>query len=277
MSKDRDLIFDMTEDPEVLTYPAADNEPLQLGGVGDDAASAADRQVTTPGDVHVAPQMPAPIDGTLRQFALRVPSVIDECSGIMVFGKRIKSLVFSTDLAIIRNVTADAVFAVYPFTPQPIITQALLLAADIPVFAGVGGGLTQGQRVVNLAMFAEMQGATGVVLNAPTASTVVSHVAETIDIPVVLTVVRADTDFDERIRAGADIFNVSAAAETPAVVRRIREQHPDVPIIATGGPTDESIRATIAAGANAIIWTPPTSGELFRDVMKNYREGKPHP
>ena len=34
MSKDRDLIFDMTEDPEVLTYPAADNEPLQLGGVG---------------------------------------------------------------------------------------------------------------------------------------------------------------------------------------------------------------------------------------------------
>ena len=38
-----------------------------------------------------------------------------------------------------------------------------------------------------------------------------------------LTVARADTDFDERIRAGADIFNVSAAAETPAVVRRIRE------------------------------------------------------
>ena len=83
MSKDRDLIFDMTEDPEVLTYPAADNEPLQLGGVGDDAAAAADRQVTTPGDVRVAPQMPAPIDGTLRQFALRVPSVIDECTVIM--------------------------------------------------------------------------------------------------------------------------------------------------------------------------------------------------
>ena len=136
MSKDRDLIFDMTEDPEVLTYPAADNEPLQLGGVGDDAASAADRQVTTPGDVHVAPQMPAPIDGTLRQFALRVPSVIDECSGIMVFGKRIKSLVFSTDLAIIRNVNADAVFAVYPFTPQPVITQALLMASDLPARPG---------------------------------------------------------------------------------------------------------------------------------------------
>ena len=170
--------------------------------------------------------MPQAVDGTLRKFALRVPEVIYQCSGIMIFGKRIKSLVFSTDLSIIKNVNADAIIAVYPFTPQPIITRALLLAADVPVFAGVGGGLTQGQRVVNLAMFAEMQGATGVVLNAPTASTVVSHVAETIDIPVVLTVARADTDFDERIRAGADIFNVSAAAETPAVVRRIREQHP---------------------------------------------------
>ena len=135
----------------------------------------------------------------------------------------------------------DAIIAVYPFTPQPIITQALLLAADIPVFAGVGGGLTQGQRVVNLAMFAEMQGATGVVLNAPTANTVVQHVAETIDIPVVVTVARADTDFDARLQSGTNIFNVSAAAETPAIVRSIRERYPDVPIIATGGPTDESI------------------------------------
>ena len=209
--------------------------------------------------------MPQAQDGTLRKFALRVPEVIYQCSGIMVFGKRIKSLVFSTDLSIIKNVNADAIIAVYPFTPQPIITQALLLAADIPVFAGVGGGLTQGQRVVNLAMFAEMQGATGVVLNAPTASAVVSHVAETIDIPVVVTVARAD------------IFNVSAAAETPAVVRRIREQHPDVPIIATGGPTDESILETIKAGANAITWTPPSNGEIFRDIMAAYRENKPHP
>ncbi len=184
---------------------------------------------------------------------------------------------FSTDLSIIKNVNADAIIAVYPFTPQPIITQALLLAADIPVFAGVGGGLTQGQRVVNLAMFAEMQGATGVVLNAPTANIVVQHVAETIDIPVVVTVARADTDFDARLQAGANIFNVSAAAETPAIVRSIRERYPDVPIIATGGPTDESILETIQAGANAITWTPPTNGEIFRDIMAAYRDNKPHP
>ena len=265
MSKDRDLIFDMTEDPEVLTYPAADNEPLQLGGVGDDAAvdaaSAADRQVTTPGNVHVAPQMPAPIDGTLRQFALRVPSVIDECSGIMVFGKRIKSLVFSTDLAIIRNV----------------ITQALLMASDLPVFVGVGGGLTTGKRVVNLAMYAEMQGATGVVVNAPTPGRILNRIRSSVDVPVVVTVANADTNYRHRIEDGAAILNVAAGAQTPEIVAEIRERFPDYPILATGGADDESIRATIRAGANAIIWTPPTSGELFRDVMKNYREGKPHP
>ena len=220
--------------------------------------------------------MPQAQDGTLRKFALRVPEVIYQCSGIMVFGKRIKSLVFSTDLSIIKNVNADAIIAVYPFTPQPIITQALLLAADIPVFAGVGGGLTKGQRVVNLAMFAEMQGATGVVLNAPTANTVVQHVAETIDIPVVVTVARADTDFDARLQSGTNIFNVSAAAETPAIVRSIRERYPDVPIIATGGPTDESILETIQAGANAITWTPPTNGEIFRALLAAHRGNPPH-
>ena len=97
-------------------------------------------------EVSIGKKLPNRVDGTLRKFALRVPECIYKCSGIIVFGKRIKSLVFSTDLSIIRNVNADAILAVYPFTPQPVITQALLTAADIPVFSGVGGGLTQGQR-----------------------------------------------------------------------------------------------------------------------------------
>ena len=73
----------------------------------------------------MAKQLPSPIDGNLRKFQLRVPEVIRKCSGIVVFGKRIKSLVFSTDLCIIKNVNADAVIAVYPFTPQPVITAAI--------------------------------------------------------------------------------------------------------------------------------------------------------
>jgi voltage-gated potassium channel Kch len=98
-----------------------------------------------------------------------------------------------------------------------------------------------------------------------------------VDIPIVVTVVNRDTDYAARIAAGADIFNVSSAAETPEIVREIRARFPDFPIIATGGPTDESILRTIEAGANAITWTPPSNGEIFKDIMKAYRENKPHP
>jgi DNA-binding NarL/FixJ family response regulator len=70
---------------------------------------------------------------------------------------------------------------------------------------------------------------------------------------------------------------VSAAADTPRIVDLIRKTHPDFPIIATGGSTEESIKATIAAGANAITWTPPSSGEIFKGIMQAYRENKPHP
>ena len=229
------------------------------------------------GEVSIEKRVPPKYDGHLRAFALRVPEVIYQASGILVFGRRIKSLVFSTDLSIIRNCNADAIIAVYPFTPQPVITQALLLAADIPVFAGVGGGLTQGPRVLNLAMNAENQGAFGVVLNAPTRDESIRAVSERVDIPIVLTVVNRSTDYRARIEAGANIFNVSAAAETPEIVREIRAQFPDFPIIATGGPTEESILRTIEAGANAITWTPPSNSEIFKDIMKAYRENKPHP
>ena len=214
---------------------------------------------------------PKAIDGTLRKSFLRVPEVIRECSGINIFGKRIKSLVFSTDLAIIKNVNADAVMAVYPFTPQPIITQSIIMASDIPVCAGVGGGLTKGMRSVLLGTNAELQGAIGVVVNAPTSNGVVQALSDSLDIPVVVTIVNDQTNIQERIDAGATIFNVSASADTPRIVAKIRKDYPDFPIIATGGPTEESIRKTIEAGANAITWTPPSVSELFKDVMTKYR------
>lgn len=222
-------------------------------------------------------QMPDAFDGTLRKSMLHVPEVIYQCSGITIFGKRIKSLVFSTDLAIIRNVNADAVFAVYPFTPQPVITQALVNASDIPVFAGVGGGLTQGARAFSLATNAEALGVAGVVLNAPTKNEIVAQIAEAVDIPVVVSVVSNSDDIAGRVESGTNIFNVSAAKDTPKIVKKIREMYPTMPIIATGGPTDESIKATIEAGANAITWTPPSCAELFAEVMAAYRLGQPHP
>ena len=56
------------------------------------------------------------------------------------------------------------------------------------------------------------------------------------------------------------------------MVAKIREQFPDVPIIASGGKTGESISATIAAGANAITYTPPSPAVLFKEMMEKYRE-----
>ena len=200
-----------------------------------------------------------------------MPEEIYAASGIVIMGRRIKSLIFSTDIAIIRNCNADAVLAVYPFTPQQIIADAIVSTSSLPVFCGVGGGTTTGARVVMLAKDAEAFGAMAVVVNAPTTNDVIAQIADIIDIPIVVTVLDENTDIDARLEAGATIFNVSAAARTPEVVRILRERYPDLPIIATGGPSQESIRETVAAGANAISFTPPTAEELFHGLMTRYR------
>ena len=212
------------------------------------------------------------IKGILRSHVVEVPPCIRDCTGIKIFGKRIKSLLFTTDVAIIRNTNADAIIAVYPFTPQPLITQALVMAADVPVFCGVGGGITQGKRVVNLALDAEFKGAMGVVVNAPTSNEVIRKIRETIDIPVIVTIVSECESAEDRIESGATILNVSGGKNTPEIVRKIRTKYPSFPIIATGGPTEESIRRTIEAGANAITYTPASSGDVMGDLMDKYRE-----
>lgn len=210
--------------------------------------------------------------GSLRSHSLTLPACISECSGIRIFGRRIKSLAFSTDVAIIKNINADAIIAVYPFTPQPVIAQAIISVSDVPVFVGVGGGITTGMRSVRLAVQAEHQGAYGVVLNAPTSNEVIRQIKEDVDIPVVVTVVSGHTDIRARLDAGTDILNVSGAVATPEIVAEIRRDFPEVPIIATGGPTEESILRTIRAGANAVTYTPPTNGSLFAKIMEKHRE-----
>src|SRR5687767_7088626 len=120
--------------------------------------------------------MNAPVfDGNLRKNIVRVPEAIDNCSGIRILGRLLKSFIFSTDVAIIRNCNADAIMAVYPFTPQPIISHSLILVSDKPVFCGVGGGLTSGKRSVEIAIDAEFQGAMGVVLNQPSPNELITE------------------------------------------------------------------------------------------------------
>ena len=66
------------------------------------------------------------VNGDLRSHILTVPETIWRASGIVVMGRRIKSLLFSTDIAIICNCNADAVLAVYPFTHQQRIANAIV-------------------------------------------------------------------------------------------------------------------------------------------------------
>ena len=196
------------------------------------------------------------INTQLRSHTILVPEVYREATGVLINGKRIKSLVFSTDVAVIANCNADAVIAVYPFTPTIQITEAIISVAQRPVFVGVGGGTTAGKRVESIALDAELHGATAVVLNAPTTTEFVQNLADDIDIPVVLTIVS---------------LNVSGGKDTVKIVKKLREIDPNFPIIATGGPTEETVREVIQAGANAVTFTPPTNGEIFKGMMEEYR------
>lgn len=208
----------------------------------------------------------------LRQDIVQVPEIIKECSGIRIYGRRIRSVLFTTDVAIIANHNADAVLAVYPFTPSPAILKSIMMVASVPVLAGVGGGLTSGMRSANMSLLSESEGAYAVVVNGPTDVKTIEEINRMVDVPIIYTVVSEKSDLVSRIHAGVDILNVSCGLETPAVVKKIRESFPDFPIIATGGPTEDSIRRVIEAGANAISYTAPSNGELFKGKMEKYRK-----
>ena len=212
-----------------------------------------------------------PFESRLRHNILKMPVEIQEASGIVVFGRRIKSLLFSTDLAMIKNCDADAILAVHPFTAQRSISAPIIQSASMPVFCGVGGGITQGVRAVYLANDAESQGAIGVVVNMGLPNEDVQAMASVIDIPIVATVANDRVDVGLRIKSGASIINVAGGKDTPDIVRTIRAEHPSIPIMASGGKSPKSISATIEAGANAIVFTPPSSSEMLKDVMTKYR------
>lgn len=102
------------------------------------------------------------------------------------------------------------------------------------MFAGVGGGLTNGQRSASIAAYAEHQGAFGLVCNTFITEEAIRAIKETVEIPLVYTVVSEQADVAGKLAAGVDFLNVSGAARTPEIVAHIREQFPEVPIIATG-------------------------------------------
>lgn len=207
-----------------------------------------------------------------HNITMPVPPIVRECSGIEVAGRTVRSLVFSTDVAVICHCDADAVFAVYPFASLPAITQALLTAAERPVFTGVGGGVTAGKRSLELAIYAEMQGVGGVVLNSTAQVETIRLISSHVDLPLVVTVCELDEAARRQVEAGASIVNVAAGRETEEVVRRVRAAYPKMPIIASGGPSEQTMRATMEAGADALTWTPPNIQDLERALMARNRQ-----
>src|SRR5699024_11290667 len=111
-----------------------------------------------------------------------------------------------------------------------------------------------------------------VVVNSPTPAETIRMIYEMVDVPVIATIVSDYTNIQEKLDAGADILNVSGGANTVEIVKNIRKEYPTIPIIATGGRTDEQILATIEAGANAISYTPPSVADMFKKKMEEYRE-----
>lgn len=66
-------------------------------------------------------------------------------------------------------------------------------------------------------------------------------------------------------------MNVSGGKNTAEIVRALRKISKDFPIIATGGPSDETILEVIEAGANAVTYTPLSNGDIFKGMMERYR------
>lgn len=213
------------------------------------------------------------INSKLRSHKVTVPACIRNATGIYINGTRVKSLLFSTDVAVIANSDGDAIIAVYPFTPTLQITNAIIDVSQRPVFVGVGGGTTAGSRVREIALDAELHGAMAVVLNAPTKTEFVRALSEHIDIPIVLSIISLDEDLEERmLHSGASIVNVSGGKNTVEIIKALRKIDENFPIIATGGPSDETIKQAIEAGANAITYTPPSNGDIFKGMMEEYRK-----
>lgn len=126
---------------------------------------------------------------------------------------------------------------------------------------------------LRLASHAEENNATAIVLNGPVTVDTAKMVREYVDIPVIYTVIDKTRDLQPYIDAGVNIFNVSGGEDTVELVKWVREQYPDFPIIASGGKSDESIEATIDAGANAITYTAYGMMEqYFHRKMETYRQ-----
>ncbi|SMC60720.1 beta/alpha barrel domain-containing protein [Moheibacter sediminis] len=211
----------------------------------------------------------------LQKKALSTPSMIQQnCEGLSLGNQHVKSLIFSTDMALIENNDADAVLAVYPFAPSTKLMKTLIGFSDKPVVCGVGGGTTKGKKSIEMAMFAQDSGASGVIVNIPFENRDLERMRKSISIPIVASIASSEKSvIQNRINSGVDVFHVTGGKNTSEIVKGISSLFPYVSIMATGGNNFGSIEASINSGANAIVLSPPSNKDLFKSVMEKYRKG----
>ncbi len=194
------------------------------------------------------------------------------CKGIELHDKRIKTILYSTDLALIENNDADALLAVYPFTPSLRIIKTLIAFSNKPVICGIGGGMTQGDFAIEVAMEAQKYGAAAVIVNQPFKNEDIAKLKQQLTIPIISSVSTINFDFEARIKAGVSCFNVTGGANTLQIVDYLQQKYPDFPVISTGGKTFDSLQNIVNKKISAVILTPPSNAELFRSIMDNYRQ-----
>lgn len=205
--------------------------------------------------------------------ALTTPEIIgNKCHGLLLKDEILKSFLFSTDMALIENNDADAILAVYPFPPSPKIIKTLIDFAGKPVVCGVGGGTTKGKKSVEMAIYAEQAGASGIIVNIPFENRDIKKIREKVSIPIIATVTSSDYDFLKgKIEAGVNVFHVSGGTHTAKIVKEITAKFPDFPVMATGGKSLNNIEESIHSGSRAIVLSPPSNKDLFKTVMDKYR------
>lgn len=212
--------------------------------------------------------------GMNKDKSLKTPSVIQKrCPGIELKGQLIRSVLFSTDLAIIENNDSDAVLAVYPFPPSANIMKALIDFSGKPVICGIGGGITKGTESLKMAKEAEQLGACAVIVNQPFKNADIEKIRAAISLPIISTVTNTQMNFEKRIKAGVTCFHVTAAERTPEIIQMLKAGYPDIPCIATGGKSVGHLNAVLDGGTDAVVLTPPSNGDLFKSIMSNYRKG----
>jgi 2-keto-3-deoxy-6-phosphogluconate aldolase len=210
-------------------------------------------------------------DFLLSANKYHIPDVIAESPGIKIEKSLVRSVLLSTDLAYIQNMDADSIMTVNPFEKSMELNKVLVDFVSKPVFSDVGGGLLREEQIIEHSKNALQAGSSGVVISKPTAPEIIHNLKEEVDGMLIYTLMLDAEPVQELAHAGVDIFNITTGEVTAESVKKVRDKLPEISIMASGGPHDSTIRETISAGADAIVFNPPTASEILRSVFDTYR------